>query len=65
MTELQHQSMEDRRINRDTTPPKPSPLLKEATPPPPENLPAIPESPKTPQVERKGDGEGERGRERE
>ena len=59
MTELQQQgTMDDRRTNRDTTPPKPSPLLKDATPPP-ENLPAIPESPKTPkspQVGREREG---------
>jgi hypothetical protein len=67
VTELQQQGMDDRRTNRDTTPPKPSPLLKDVTPPP-ENLPAIPESPKTPkspQVGREGGGlEGERDRER-
>ena len=73
VTELQQQGMDDRRTNRDTTPPKPSPLLKEATPPP-ENLPAIPESPKTPKspqvhvgIEKGWEGrrEGERERERE
>ena len=68
MTELQQQgTMDDRRTNRDTTPPKPSPLLKDATPPP-ENLPAIPESPKTPkspQVGREMEGEGGGVRERE
>ena len=63
MTELQQQgAMDDRRTNRDTTPPKPSPLLKDATPPP-ENLPAIPESPKTPKSPQVGRGRGERERE--
>ena len=65
MTELQQQgAMDDRRTNRDTTPPKPSPLLKDATPPP-ENLPAIPESPKTPKSPQVGRGRGERERDRE
>ena len=48
VTELQFQGVEqNNKSPRDTTPPKPSPLLKDATPPP-DNLPAIPESPKTP-----------------
>ena len=47
VTELQQQSLDDMRTARDRTPPKPSPLLKDVTPPP-DNLPAIPESPKTP-----------------
>lgn len=68
VTELQQQgfSGDGVRSTRDTTPPKPSPLLKEATPPA-DGLPAIPESPKTPKSPVcvcGGRGERERDRER-
>lgn len=54
VTELEQQTLDPvgstrdgGRTIRDVTPPKPSPLLKESTPPA-DNLPDIPESPKTP-----------------
>ena len=71
MTELEQQSLEQSasedciRTARDTSPTKPSPLLKEATPPV-DGLPAIPESPRTPKTpvsmrrEREEEREGER-----